>query len=197
MLEHFATQTSPVEGECEALGSVLLLRLENGWAMRHSYGRDNAADLALNIEGMLRDCVNDDLELPKLIPSRKLDFYTEDSIVRGVATAFGNLDEILADTSLSEEEVAEYKSPTVQAAFVAWIRRGYRRAMKRFSECDGYTVGMVLFEKIAKAADSLIRSESLWEGARVRISAHLRRCEAVIKVFDPDTRRWVDAELYC
>jgi hypothetical protein len=197
MLEHFASQTTPVEGECEALGSILLLRLENGWAMRHAYGRDHATELGLNIESMLQDCVNDGLSLPRAMPSRKLDAYTDDAIVRGVAQAFQRLDGILKESEMDEHDIEAYKSPDVPAAFVAWIRRGYRRALKRFAKCDTYTVGLVLFEKIAKAVDRLIDSENLWEGAKVRISAHLRRCEAVIKVFDPDTRRWVDAELYC
>lgn len=202
ILEHFSSATTVLEGESEAVGAFLLLRLANGWNYRSgAFPRSEAEILSRDVETMLEGAVNDGLPLPEAAPSRRLaDEEMDRFIVEGVRKAVRGeeaLRSLMVNCDVDEEEAKAVLTAQTEQGFITWLRRGYRRAVRRYAGCDTYMVGISLFARIGKVASNLIESESLWEGAKVRISVSPRRGEVNFKVYDEDECRWLDAELFC
>ncbi|MNR71263.1 hypothetical protein D3C71_18780 [compost metagenome] len=200
LLEHFRTQTSVLEGESEAIGSLLYLRIASGayWE-QNPHGTDATRIVCAEVQTMVRGAVHDRLRLPLPIPSRRLeDEDIEQAITEGVNRAFSDVHALMEECGLDDpEDMAPYTESATRLAFIAWLRRGYRRAKRRYAGCDAYTLGTYLFKRIDESVNRLLRSELLYEGARVRVSVCPRRADVSIKVLDPDYDRWVDAELFC
>ena len=184
MLEHFKTQSEALEGECEALGALLALRLMQGWggAPGGAY-RSPAERLGFEVSTLIVDSVQrDDRPLPRYRTSRPLRDECADEVIleavsRGLESARGELGEWGGREELEPEGAERMKG-----AFVAWIRRGYRRTVKRFRHYDLYTIGIDLFDRVTKDVTRLCRSEMLAYGDRVRIGLDLQRALVSIKV---------------
>lgn len=181
MLEHFQAQSSALEGECEALGALLYLRLENGWTSSQRTVRpENWKVLANELSTCLLDAVALEIKLPSLLRTMPLASSSEKTLQATLDEAFrvahSELDYHGDDgrSLLPEDELRE--------AFAGWIRRGYRRAVRRFTDVDTYSVSNRLFPKVSKALDKLIESECLKEGDRVGVSLNLRELVFYVRV---------------
>ena len=196
MLEHFKAPSTPVEGEAMAIGSFLLLRIETG-AIDSS--RSSLPPLAGDLEAVLTDIVTEGHVLPRDRASRPLDDYPESVVQEAVLNVYGRLEEIVAERiDEGPEEVQRWIDvlAATRSAMVSWIRKGYRKAVRRFKDADTHTVGVYLFKKVETLVDKLISAETLWPNAKVRISVYPKRQLVFARVFNPDDNRWVDADYF-
>lgn len=178
-LEHFLTQDGPIEGELEALGAHLFLRLENGWASKNRVSIQPSGERLGNlIYSVLTDMVDLGYDAPKLIRTRPLDYYSEQDVQQALDQAFR--------TALSEfrdypETLVRLMEPNLRQAMASWLRRGYRRATRRYYGHDTYAISNRLFERIAHRIDVLINNY-LVLGDRVGLSVDLRECEVYVRI---------------
>lgn len=188
VLEHFKTQKNALSGECEAVGAIIALRLENAGL------GDISASISSNLVAMFNDYLVGGLELPEKRASKPLAHRRIDlAIVEGVNKAWKMLEVIDAPDALPDM-FEQLKAPGVQQNFIGWIRRGYRRALLRYSAIDRYIVGFDLFNAIAQKLDALVDSRLLWMHARVQVCVHLALEQVNINVFDEQSSKWVSAD---
>jgi hypothetical protein len=177
-LEHFATQTEPIEGECEALGAHMFLRLENGWAAKNRISRQ---ETWYRMGGLLSSCLTDmadqGLDKPTLLLTRPLPASSEAELQQALDEAFrlakGDYDESDYQARLAE--------PGLREAVASWVRSGYRRAAKRYAKKDTFEISDRLFDRVAKSLDTLI-TEYLQPGDKVGVSLDLRLCEVHVRI---------------
>lgn len=191
VLEHFKTQASPLAGECEAVGAMLALRMEYAGLSKVS------ESVSSNVVAMLEDYLRGDLELPNSLRTKPLACRRRDAdIVDGVSSALSAITQEVPDEPGFAEKVARLGQPEVALAFISWIRRGYRRAVKRYWSIDRYTVGFDIYQTLASRLDGLMNSEWLWDFARVRVCVSLPRESVTIHVYVDNEKRWVNVDLF-
>lgn len=193
LLEHFKGDETPTEGELLALGSFLLLRGETG-VVQSAYRPLMGGDL----QAVMVEMVENHYPVPRLFLTRALPEFAEGMLQDALDHAYQDVETELKER-LSEEVAKEHieQLRAARPAFTSWVRRGYRKAQTRYKGCDTFTVGEYLFSRVQKLVDSLVRSGHLWPEAKVRISADPRRMNTWARVWDPDSCRWVDGELFC
>lgn len=201
ILEHFRRQTSPLEGEAEAIGACIFLRVEPG-VLGPTGG---AKTVSAEVGGMLRDFLYSEgaLQLPTTKASRPLESswverFLVDAVKQGIAEAWR---EYTYDTQgMDEDRLAELRqavlAPAVADAFVYWIRRGYRRAARRYHDSDACTVGGYLFDRIGKSLDDLLNRVEDIPGLQVRVSVQPRYAKFNVKVREDFRESWRDVEDY-
>ncbi len=180
VLEHFgSTQLSPVEDELVALGALLALRIENGVFNSRLSDVDQ---LAAVVASTLTDIDRDDLDPPRPCATRPLSdlFDCAEEVIQAASTKA---------LEMARRELEDYSNTPfthdaveLRETVVGYLRRGYRKAMKRFEDCDLYTVGHSLFQRLNKASEELVRSEMLQVGDRVRVLVDARRSAVSFKV---------------
>lgn len=182
MLEHFQSQTSALEGECEALGALLYLRLENGWtASRLTMRSENWKVLGAELSACLVDGVQDELVMPSMLRTTPLAAGSEDTLQLALDEAFRVALIDLAERGAELASLSLNQNP-LREAFAGWVRRGYRRAVRRYADVDTYWVSQGLYPKVGKALNKLIESEALAEGDKVGISLNLREMAFYVRV---------------
>lgn len=198
MLEHFHRhQGNQIETECEALGSMILLRRTGQGFNPISFG----ATILSIVEEILRD----GLAEPSFLPTRRLDKDTEYFLEDCLRAAFGEvtvdnsefLEICLHGLALDEDETAlRIKQLALcRTGFEAWIRKGYRRAVRRYENRDLSAIRTVTFSNITKVVDDFLKTEYAWEGAKVRVKAEVSgRYTAMAELWEPEERRWIDTE---
>lgn len=183
MLEHFLSQKGPVEGELAAFGAFLAIRLEQG--SLDLVFRSEAQVLASDIVSVLADILDLELALPALKRSRALDdsYEAADNTIDAALTlAFA---EARSDWATQGTEPSSYEhllTPAMRATYQAWIRDGYRRALKRYDGVDLYRLGNRFFKEVQKTLDALLHCGSLSEGDKIRVSLHPRTFDIGLKV---------------
>lgn len=194
MLEHFKRDPGPLEGECMALGSFLLLRLNNGFG---SNSLASISPLGNDVLGLLYAIAEKGYDVPRLVKTRPLEEHFEQEVQKAFTQGYGSLEDALEN--LDEGVRGAYRERILAARepMMSFVRTGFRKALRRYNGCDLYAVGVNLFGKVEKMIDKLLGSETLWEGAKVRVSIDARRLMAWIHVYDPDTGRWLDDEHFC
>ena len=168
MMEHFSSQAGPVEGELEALGAALALRWEQG-ANRSLLSTEDI--MAGDILSVILDMVREELQVPAPKRSQKIDDkLTDDTLVESVRRGFQMAKE---EFRYDKEDAARSEALLTKELFyttVSWLRRGYRRALKRYEAYDLYFVGNEFFSTVTKEIDRLISSSVMGYGDEVRIS---------------------------
>ena len=168
MMEHFSSQAGPVEGELDALGAALALRWEQGANRSLSSTEDI---MARDVCSVILDMVREDLQVPAPKRSQKIDDeLTDDTLVEGVKRGFQMAKE---EFRFDEEDAARGEALLTTELFstlVSWLRRGYRRALKRYEAYDLHFVGNEFFSAVTKEIDRLISGSLLDYGDEVRIS---------------------------
>jgi hypothetical protein len=193
MLEHFKSSAGIVEGECEALGAFILLRLENGWAETSRGGQDREEILYQNFNSVLNRIIEDDLPLPRHKRSSALNCGAEGLIIVALKKAFADVSQMVEFHTEDTQERTRLKEQlqTCKVAFRNWVRAGYRKAKTRYRSTCSYEVGIVLFTKIEARVNLLLSNENLIEGERVRISANPQNLAVNVKVYNGEDDRWV------
>ena len=180
MLEHFATQTSPLEGECEAIGAHLYLRLQNGYHISRQRGpRELWKQLRDQLGSCMKDFMYDDLRAPTVVPTRPLDADTEAALQRALddAVAYAVSEFDPRDEALN----ARYDMPAFRAGMEAWVRRGYRKAVRRYARHDTFDISEHLFDRVASKLDYLME-HFLKDGAQVGVSLDLGALAVHVRV---------------
>jgi hypothetical protein len=141
--------------------------------------------LGYEICELLREAlVHRSISLPSPIRSHKLSDEhesAEELICAGVRDGFRQFDE--AEEGADElRELGDSEVARLQSYFVGWVRRGYRRARRRYAGTDLYTVGTHFFNKVSSEVKRLVSSDMLSRGDRIRISLDPRKCNIGIKV---------------
>jgi len=172
MLEHFKTQTSALEGECEAIGAFIFLRLEN-MALRPG----ERAGIGSDVHNCLEDAFEFGLPLPGYFVTRKLSPKSEAAIAAGIEEGFS---EARTQYEHRPELLAHLETPLLREAFRSWIRRGYRRARQRYLTVDTYYLATTVFPSAAKALDKV--TDYLTVGDEVGVSIDLRELTYYIRV---------------
>jgi hypothetical protein len=183
MLEHFRTQVGPVEGEMEAFGAFLAIRLEQGALV--TTHRTDVVILADDVCSVLVDLFELDLPVPSPKASRRLpDIYADadTTITLAVARGMRQARSELAARGTEESTYGAILTAALEATLVAWIRQGYRRALKRYEQVDLYRLGNTFFKQIEKCLDALLRSEFLAIGDQVRVALDPRNWDIRVKV---------------
>ena len=179
MLEHFPTQTSALEGECEAIGAMLHLRLENDWMGGRGRRRSEHWEvIAAELSACLMDAVHYELDLPKRLRSMPLAPQAEASVQGGVMDAFRMARSEVGDFAAGQAILA---TPGLDEALAGWVRRGYRRAVRRFAQVNTYSVSDYLFPKVEKTLDMLMQGH-LEDGDKVGVSLNLQDLTIHIRI---------------
>lgn len=182
MLEHFQSQTTALEGECEAIGALLFLRLENGWASsRRSVRSDDWAVMGRELSSCLIDAVDHALTLPVRLRTPTLAVGSEETLQRALDEAFRVAFGELAYRD-DDSRAQALRQSGLREAFASWVRRGYRRAVRRFEGIDTYWVSDVMFPRVGRALDKLIESDVLAEGDKIGVSLNLRELAFYVRV---------------
>lgn len=183
MIEHFFGQKGPVEGELSAFGAFVAIRLEQGCL---EFGtRTEVQVLASDIMSVLQDMLEDDLPVPAHRVSRPLDNVYEwaDSTIDAALTlAFANVRAEWEARGVAESTYSHLLTPALRGTYQAWMRDGYRRALKRYDGVDLYGLGNRFFKKIESTLNKLLNSGHLSEGDEIRVSLHPRSFEIGLKV---------------
>lgn len=180
MLEHFKHQVGPIEGELEALGSAMALRWE------HEPSSTSSAEeiMARDICTVICDMAQSGHRVPAPKNSKKLSdcfSYADDAIVSGVKQGMEDArKELLHDEP--DDDFLKLLTVELQTTMIAWIRQGYRKAVKRYDGVDLYTLGTHFFKKVTTKIDSLLSSENLHLGDRVRVSLYPQSDRVAISV---------------
>lgn len=187
MLEHFRHQAGPVEGELEAFGAFLAIRLEQGAI--YAIGSRSPTDvLAEDVRGLLVDMADLGLPVPAPKTSRRLNelhVWADDTLVDAVRRGMDLARREWAsrrEQGQQAPDAGQLLTDTLQATLVAWIRQGYRRALRRYDRLDLYQLGNAFFSKIGNKLEQLLDSEFLTEGDRIRISLHPRTARIGVRV---------------
>lgn len=173
MLEHFRTQVGPVEGEMEALGAFVAIRMEQGAVP--VIVRTDVEILADDIRSVLVDMVEERLQIPSRKTSRRLhDTYewADSTIQSAVSLGMRRAKDELESMGVEQCTYSPVLTEELQETLLAWVRQGYRRALKRYAGVDLYRLGNSFFKQIEKCLDALTRSETLDVGDTVRIALH-------------------------
>ena len=91
----------------------------------------------------------------------------------------------LAEFTSDAQDFAYLKAkltPETNATIVAWIRQGYRRALRRYEGIDLYTLGTSFFELVGKRVDALLGCDQLAYGDKVRVSLNPQQHGVSLKV---------------
>ena len=188
MLEHFATQVGPLEGECEAIGAHLYVRLENGWALNPQIGpQDTAKRMGGLLSSCLIDGVRDDLRWPPFIATKPLEASAEGKLQAALDEAFR-----LARNEFAHDPdyLQELEASGIRAGLEAWIRRGYRRAIRRYAAHDTYDIAHQLFKKVRVMLDLLIK-DYLKDGDDVKVTLDLRKMNVHVRVNDQSVTEYL------
>lgn len=198
MLEHFKSSSGIVEGECEALGAFVLLRLENGWVGTNRTTVDKGYVLYQDFSSVLHSILDNDLPLPRNNNTTALKCGAERLIQDALDKAFADVGRIVDDHVSDEDERPDWKERLLACkdAFGAGVRAGYRKAMARYRNTCTYEVGIGLFKKIETKVNALLASEDLPPYAKVRISANPNNLDVNIRVYDMAVGKWVSSDAF-
>lgn len=176
MLEHGVDRDkSAVEGELMALGAVLALRIEND-ALGSGSALSHERQLGGLVLQVLEDIDRYDLAVPRACRSRPLDScydWANELIDAAVPAAFKDRQEELTKYE-KQEPTAWLKDPQSRDTVKAWLRKGYRRALRRYDGLDLYTLGACTFKRLDEFSRRMASSEMLAQGDVVSLSVNVR-----------------------
>lgn len=162
ILEHFPNKNLPgVEGELMALGAMLALRIEQGATAQHI---SSEKELALLTLATLRWAIenNRTIKTPRTYSLHHVYDWAE-NVIQGASKLVYDL--LIQEEQLDPEFMPERS--TLEAAVVAWLRTGYRKALKRYDGLDLYSIGNRFFNDLDKFSERLDRHENISEGTRI------------------------------
>lgn len=196
VLEHLDFSGDPLENELQALGALFLLRYESG-AQRPAYSIPLSTMLARNIVGALQEY----LRCPAMQPPRRRRVLGRSDLPQSVMDeAVTEAFDLLQETSRFYEfwDSAEYKAVLNfdRQAIADWLLVGYQRATRRYAQSDTCSVGSLLFDRLARAADDLLATGLLQPGDTVRVRVDPRYFQVQLKVRPCGASRWHAAENY-
>lgn len=167
-LEHFNSTDPSVEHEMQAFGSIMYIRGDNGFWDRdrvvqrpagvssyaHAVG-DELAEILVKAGWEIRDC--------KDIP---LDEEQEEHF-RGIWEGFkGAIPEAWDCWRYGEEEPSEDELRAMLAKSLAWIRKGYRKAARRWAQFNQWDLGE-MFNDLMQRVESFPGER--YDGQRLRV----------------------------
>lgn len=130
-MEHFADGDGEMGAEMEAFGAMLYIRGESGWFYNKPGGRSFAESLGDEISRFLEDVRHGVAQLRDPGKTYRLSDETENELQellrRGIRVANHNLNEDLFDLGDT------YTSGRDTDRMLGWMRKGYRRAVKRYA----------------------------------------------------------------
>lgn len=148
-MEHFDLTDGSVKGELLAFGSILYTRGEGGWFWRQ-FNPNIAWHMGSSLVSVFRDAFHNGerIEVPKC-HVKPLDSCMEDEIQPAIDECMKQL--------LSEFRHDEYRPDaawyaSVRKAMRGWIRRGYRKAVRRYHNADAWRL-TELYGDIARKVD--------------------------------------------
>ncbi len=175
LMEHFADDDGTLAGELQALGASLFVRdCGSYFAQTGSRHTDASVHIAADmVQQVHYTRERGENELPPIRTRALSDDYVEGEFQRSLAGAIRTLREEFEGEPLP----GWLKTHEQRARFVGWLRRGYRRAVKRYSKFSADEV-CAAFIAAEKAADSYLRDA--FEGDEVRLTIDLDRASASI-----------------
>lgn len=184
VLEHFGpNKLNPIEDELMALGAMLAVRGETG-ALETQY-RSCEEQLAMLVSGVLQEIYEQDRPMPAAESSRALDDgyeWAERVIQRVAQDGIKHLDAWADDAC--NEMLFDIRSNAghLSQAVTTWLRRGYRKAQKRYAGADLFTVGNHLTKKLDELSRRIVKSELVPYGATVTFRVDSRRLDVSFKI---------------
>lgn len=158
VLEHFSYTDASLEGEMMAFGSSLFIRHEGCyWGNKGAYHTDYHYHVSGEIAMFLQ---NNGLYIRKPPKTRKLDSELEDELTlvrQRVIKAFPDYD----------IDINEGIEPLDRA--LDWIRRGYRKAVRRFKGCSPFYV-CSLFMDIEREVDTRFKHGEFGDELKISFS---------------------------
>lgn len=189
MLEHAPNDNGSLEGEIQAIGGYMFVRLDSSLAYTEGASRPWDEMILSDIADVLfDDAMSRDFKKVRpveTIRTRPLcDEYAEHSLRRAVESVMDAW-ERESESYTNPERAMAYGRQLLQAdtleSVLGHLRTGYRRAKRRFGTSD---VAAHLFTEVRNRVDKL-RCE---EGYELRVTAHAKTGYVSIRVngFDED-----------
>lgn len=158
ILEHFPGDNGGIECELMALGACVLIRIEEGYWQNSS--SKPAEILSGDIPGLLSHHFYEEFNIRSSGCTKKLTNDWAEAIIQ---------ETIQIGLKHSKEEFAgdfiENNSLTANN-FVGWMRRGYRKASRRWQYIEGYHLCST-FQEIERQIDKVLDKEQLFENQKV------------------------------
>ncbi len=180
ILEHFADTTEHVHDECQALGAYILTRLDTEYYYEKFSIYQPYEALASELASLLRGIMEDYAHLKE--PPRTY----------RISTKHGDHEETLIKASQKalilwrEECDEEYQDPNIAKRYlnqmIAWMRIGYRRALRRYAEVPLFRISET-FDLITKRIDQ-IDTYDLIEGQEMILSVSPKTAEVSARLID-------------
>lgn len=175
VLEHFSDKDSSIQGEFLAFGSMLYLRAESDyWSNENSRVTDAAIIMAGDVARFLQDVYHED-GVPAAPKTRKLDSELEE-ILSSIAVLTV---EDLADY-FNGDDLDEARVQTMLTNALDWMRRGYRKAAKRFNmqPWERYT----LFSMVERECERVMKQGDFNDV--LEISVDIKRCRVQARIVE-------------
>lgn len=182
ILEHFPGDDGGVECELMALGAAMWIRGKGGW-WHDAYHADPAYHISGDFEELYRHVRWENFSLRDSGRTRPLnDEEAEDWCQRAATMGLRSVHENEGYGDLGEEEeshLSVFCSEQTRQRVVGWLRRGYRKAARRYRNSDSYSLCQI-FRTIQKTADKWLE-RGAEEQQILEVSINLRSDDLKMK----------------
>jgi hypothetical protein len=186
ILEHFPKDDGGVEAELQALGAALYIR-GNGGYWWESHNTDPAYHVAGDFIELYRHCAYENFTL--LDPGRttrlddeEAERWCQNAARDGLRSVHEEVSHLLVHMRDNEDSefLNAFCSDQTRLRVVGWLRKGYRRARKRYVGADPGIIVHSIFKPIAKTADKWLE-RGAEEGMLLEVSVNLRSGDVTMK----------------
>lgn len=178
VLEHFPNGDDSPADEFQALGAAYHIRGDTGYMQRNGNVNPPSAHIASDFPDIFRHVIDEGMGLATPPKTRKLT-EDHDHAERFVLDVLANVRKEMRSDDYDESFAKEVVRLLPLAG--DWMRRGYRRACKRYSGCQ--FEAMHVFDLISKKADEILKHAS--EGDRITVKFDVRSaCAWVEQVYE-------------
>jgi hypothetical protein len=169
VLEHFPGDGGGVHDELMALGAALFVR--GRYYFGNNGGNPSPEDnISADFPELFHHVIHEDFALRR--PPKSKRTYVDEELQEIVRLGFRKIRDAYPEDALENKTWLDHDR------WLGWLRRGYRRAVRRYRDCPDHAVcGMFL--RIEELADRAIKQGE--EGDRFTVSVSLHRRDVALK----------------
>lgn len=162
LLEHFPGDDGGIEDEFQALGASVWLRCVGGYYEHpnHRTNRNPVDNVASDFVELARHYLYEEFTLRSPGRTRAIDdddYLLQEIVMQGFK---GVREEI--------EDSKEFATEANRKATLGWLRKGYRRARRRYRKSNSFEMAD-LFRRIENTANKCLDGGDWYEGQRVTL----------------------------
>ncbi len=185
MLEHFPSDDGGIEDEFQALGAAVYVRGIPGYFAQRARGHDAAENIGSEFPELFRHWAHEGFCMrrpPRTLSLAPRDEHAETMIQSAVNAGIKLIrDEVDNDADV---DPGFWLQPEGRRSIVGWMRRGYRRAARRYAHTRDWRVCETFRQIEAKVDKLLERGGEDWVGCRMEVYARVADESVTVVVVD-------------